>query len=197
MSPLPQMPFIGLLVLLAGCPAPVEVIDTSGVETTIHKLAATMAAYDFENTKALFEEDATWIEMGTKPNGLDSLSQRALPLQILGVKSNWEFTNIRIKNENPIAWATWCWCPAKFTVATGEEARIMRNIFETSDLEQREWQMDMMVSVVLRKHGEDWLFVQGHVSQRSDRVEFRLTPYRSTQSVMYVRTGTVENFRRQ
>lgn len=167
MSPLPQMPFIGLLVLLAGCPAPIEVIDTSGVETTMRKLAATMAAYDFENTKALFEEDATWIEMGTKPIGLDSLSQRALPLQILGVKSSWEFTNIRIKNEGPIAWATWCWCPAKFSVATGEAARIIRDIFETSDLDQREWQMDMMVSAVLRKHGEDWLFVQGHVSQRA------------------------------
>ena len=167
MSPLLQMPFISLLVLLAGCPAPVEVIDISGIETTIHKLAATMAAYDFENTKALFEEDATWIEMGTEPIGLDSLSQRALPLQTLGVKPNWELTNIRIKNEGPIAWATWCWCPAEFSVATGEAARIMRNIFETSDLDQREWKVGMMVSAVLRKHGEDWLFVQGHVSQRA------------------------------
>jgi hypothetical protein len=167
MPPLPQLPFLGFLVLLVSCTEPVAVIDTSEVETTIHELSRTMAAYDFENTKALFEEDGTWIEMGTKPIGLDSLSQRALPLQTLGVKSTWQSTHIRIKNEGQIAWATWCWCPAKFSVATGEAARIMRNIFATSDLDQREWQMDMMVSAVLRKHGEDWLFVHGHVSQRS------------------------------
>lgn len=167
MSSFRQITLVAVLTLSVSCAPTDEVVDISGVETTIRTLANTLATYDFENTKALFEQDGTWIEMGTPPIGLDSLSQRALPLQTLGVDASWEPTNIRIKNEGRIAWATWCWCPASFTVETEMAARIVRQIFGTSDLDQREWQMEMMVSAVLRKHGDDWLFAQGHVSERA------------------------------
>ena len=158
---------LGFLILSVSCTPPVEVVDTSGVETAIRELARTLETYDFDGTKALYEEDGNWIEMGTAPIGLDNLSQRALPLQTLGVKPNWEPTNIRITNEARIAWATWCWCPATFTVETESAARIMRQIFDTADVEQREWQVEMMASAVLRKHDDNWLFVQGHVSRRA------------------------------
>ncbi len=159
-----------LIVIAAvsvGCSSPEEGIDTSGVETAIRNLASAMSAYDFDNTQALFEPDGTWIEMGTKPVGLDSLSQRALPLQTLGAEVRWEPTNIRISNEGTIAWATWCWCPVSVTVETEMAARIVRQIFDTTDLDQRKWQMEMIVSAVLRKHGDEWLFTQGHVSERA------------------------------
>ena len=153
--------------LSISCSAPEEVVDTSGVETTIRKLASTMSAYDFDKTQTLFEQDGTWIEMGTKPIGLDSLSQRSLPLQSLGAEVRWEPTNIHINHEGNVAWATWCWCPASVTVETEMAARIVRQLFDTTDQDQREWRMELMVSAVLRKHGDEWLFTQGHVSERA------------------------------
>ena len=169
MTAIRWMPLLGFLFLMVGCVPPVEVVDTGGVETAIRELGRTLATYDFERTKALYEEEATWIEMSTEPIGLDNLSQRALPLQTLGVKPTWEPTNIRIANEGRVAWATWCWCPATFTVETESAARIMRQIFDTAEVDQREWQVEMMASAVLRKHDDNWLFVQGHVSQRAPR----------------------------
>lgn len=153
------------LIVVVGCaPAGEEPVDTSGVETAIRELARTVAAYDFEATKRLYEPGGTWIEMGTDPIGLDSLTQRALPMQALGVTATWHPTNIRVANEGRVAWATWCWCPGTFRVDGEEAAGIMRQIFGTNDPTQREWQMEMMVSAVLRKHDDRWLFVQGHVS---------------------------------
>lgn len=167
MSAIAKITLVVFAALSVSCTPPEEVIDTRGVETAIRKLARAMSAYDFDNTQALFEQDGTWIEMGTKPIGLDSLSQRALPLQTLGAEVSWEPTNIRITNEGGVAWATWCWCPASVTVETEMAARIVRQIFDTTDQDQREWQIELMVSAVLRKHGDAWLFAQGHVSERA------------------------------
>jgi hypothetical protein len=167
MSAARSLTFLAFLTFGVSCTPPDAVVDTSGVEAAIRNLAQTMSAYDFDGTKALFEQDGIWIEMGTKPIGLDSLSQRALPLQTLGAEVTWEPTNIRIFSEGNVAWATWCWCPASLSVETDMAAQIVRQIFDTADLDQRQWQMEMMVSAVLRKHGDVWLFTQGHVSQRA------------------------------
>lgn len=170
MNPTARTLLLTMMTFSAGCaPTGEAMVDTSGVEATIRGLARAVAAYDFEATKALYEPGGTWIEMGTDPIGLDSLRQRTAPMQALGVTSSWEPTDIRVASEGRVAWATWCWCPGTFRVESENAAGIMRQIFGTDDPEQREWRMDMMVSAVLRKHGDKWLFVQGHVSPKELR----------------------------